>query len=324
MAKKRILYGLFLLAAVVFHSFYTGWFSFFLLVFAVLLPFFSLLVSLPAMLRAAYEAELPVRCFCGQSVQYRLLAHHAAKLPVSRCRLRLTVSDAVSGEVRQQKLELAGTIGFALRIDTRHAGVQTVQLSKGRVCDALGLFSLPLRLPDACSIAVEPEPQEPDELPNLSRFQYRSYHPKPGGGFSEIHDLREYRPGDSLHEIHWKLSAKTDKLIVREAEEPNRGLIVLSFDFSGSRAQLDSTLRQLLWLSGWLTDREVVHQIDWLDPDTLEPQTKQIRAPQDLQELLRALLQTHLTGDTPTIAQRLYPNADWRYHIQSAAQEVSV
>ena len=114
------------------------------------------------------------------------------------------------------------------------------------------------------------------------------------------------------------------KLIVREAEEPNRGLIVLSFDFSGSRAQLDSTLRQLLWLSGWLTDREVVHQIDWLDPDTLEPQTKQIRAPQDLQELLRALLQTHLTGDTPTIAQRLYPNADWRYHIQSAAQEVSV
>ena len=74
MAKTRILYGLFLLAAVVFHSFYTGWFSFFLLVFAVLLPFFSLLVSLPAMLRAAYEAELPVRCFCGQSVQYRLLA----------------------------------------------------------------------------------------------------------------------------------------------------------------------------------------------------------------------------------------------------------
>ena len=29
MAKNRILYGLFLLAAVVFHSFYTGWFSFF-------------------------------------------------------------------------------------------------------------------------------------------------------------------------------------------------------------------------------------------------------------------------------------------------------
>ena len=324
MAKNRILYGLFLLAAVIFHSFYTGWFSFFLLVFAVLLPVFSLLVSLPAMLRAAYEAELPVCCVCGQSVQYRLLAHHAAKLPVSRCRLRLTVSDVVGGEARQQKLELAGTIGFALRIDTRHAGVQTVQLSKGRVCDALGLFSLPLRLPGACSMAVEPEPQEPAVLPNLSRFQYRSYHPKPGGGFSEIHDLREYRPGDRLHEIHWKLSAKTDKLIVREAEEPNMGLIVLSFDFSGTRTQLDSTLRQLLWLSDWLREREVAHQIDWLEPDGLIPHSRVIKTQEDLNDLLKMLLQTHLTGDTPSIAARVYPNADWRYHVRPETEEVPV
>ena len=294
----------------------------FLLVFAVLLPVFSLLVSLPAMLRAAYEAELPARCFCGQTVQYRLTARHMAKLPVSRCRLRLTVSDAVGGEVRQQRLELAGTLGFALRIDTRHAGVQTFQPGKGRVCDALGLFSLPLRLPDACSIAVEPEPQEPPVLPNLSHFQYRSYHPKPGGGFSEIHDLREYRPGDSLHEIHWKLSAKTDKLIVREAEEPDLGLVVLSFDFSGTRTQLDSTLRQLLWLSGWLTEREVAHQIDWIEPDSLEPQTKSVKTPDDLRELLNTLLQTHLTGNTPSLASRAYPHADWRYHVQPEEQEV--
>ena len=58
MVKNRILYGLFLLAAVIFHSFYTGWFSFLLLVFAVLLPVFSLLVSLPAMLRAASAGRL--------------------------------------------------------------------------------------------------------------------------------------------------------------------------------------------------------------------------------------------------------------------------
>ena len=168
----------------------------------------------------------------------------------------------------------------------------------------------------------EPEPQEPAELPNLSHFQYRSYHPKPGGGFSEIHDLREYRPGDSLHEIHWKLSAKTDKLIVREAEEPDLGLVVLSFDFSGTRTQLDSTLRQLLWLSGWLIDRGVPHQIDWIEPDSLEPQTKSVKTLDDLKSLLNTLLQTHLTGNTPSLASRAYPHADWRYHVQPEEQEV--
>ena len=248
MARNRIFYGLFLLAAVVFHSFYTGWFSFFLLLFSVLLPVFSLLVSLPAMLRAAYTPQLPLRCFCGQDAQFTLQPSSAARLPVSCCRLHLLVCDAVGGTQQAEWLTLAGTLRFSLRVDTRHAGQQTFRVDRARVYDALGLVGLPLQLPTACSIAVEPEPLEPAELPNLSQFQYRSYHPKPGGGFSEIHDLREYRPGDSLHEIHWKLSAKTDKLIVREAEEPNRGLIVLSFDFSGSRAQLDSTLRQLLWL----------------------------------------------------------------------------
>ena len=249
MARNRIFYGLFLLAAVVFHSFYTGWFSFFLLLFSVLLPVFSLLVSLPAMLRARYTPQLPLRCFCGQDVQFVLRPLSVSRLPVSCCRLHLLVCDAVGGTQRTEWLTLAGTLRFSLRVDTRHAGQQTFRVDRARVYDALGLVGLPLQLPTACSIAVEPEPLEPAELPNLSQFQYRSYHPKPGGGFSEIHDLREYRPGDSLHEIHWKLSAKTDKLIVREAEEPDRGLIVLSFDFSGSRAQLDSTLRQLLWLA---------------------------------------------------------------------------
>ena len=164
--------------------------------------------------------------------------------------------------------------------------------------------------------------RKPAELPNLSHFQYRSYHPKPGGGFSEIHDLREYRPGDSLHEIHWKLSAKSDKLIVREAEEPDLGLIVLSFDFSGTRTQLDSTLRQLLWLSGWLIDRGVPHQIDGIEPDSLEPQTKSVKTLDDLKSLLNTLLQTHLTGNTPSLASRAYPHADWRYHVQSETQEV--
>lgn len=322
MWKNRVLYSLFLLAVLIFHSFYTGWFSFFLLLFAILLPLFSVLISLHAMLHAGYRPQLPQRCFCDQTVQYRLQADHKTRFPVSVCRLRLTVADAIGGTQKSECLTLAGTLGFTMNVDTRHAGVQTFQIEKARVSDALGLIAFPMRLPDVCAITVEPEPQEPDELPNLSQFQYRSYHPKPGGGFSEIHDLREYRPGDSLHEIHWKLSAKTEKLIVREPEEPDRGLVVLSFDFSGTRTQLDHTLRQLLWISAWLTDREVVHQIDWLEPDTLEPQSTAVKSADDRAALLNTLLHTHLTGDTPSIASRAYPQADWRYHIQSQEQEV--
>ena len=146
MARNRIFYGLFLLAAVVFHSFYTGWFSFFLLLFSVLLPVFSLLVSLPAMLRAAYTPQLPLRCFCGQDAQFTLQPSSAARLPVSCCRLHLLVCDAVGGTQQAEWLTLAGTLRFSLRVDTRHAGQQTFRVDRARVYDALGLVGLPLQL----------------------------------------------------------------------------------------------------------------------------------------------------------------------------------
>lgn len=48
-----------------------------------------------------------------------------------------------------------------------------------------------------------------------------SYSPnKKGNDYSETFQLREYVPGDGIKQIHWKLSEKLDKLIVREASLP--------------------------------------------------------------------------------------------------------
>lgn len=43
---------------------------------------------------------------------------------------------------------------------------------------------------------------------------------QPGTDVSQIFDVREYRPGDRLQRIHWKLSAKSDGLLVREDSQP--------------------------------------------------------------------------------------------------------
>lgn len=38
---------------------------------------------------------------------------------------------------------------------------------------------------------------------------------------SEIFDIRDYVPGDDIRTVHWKLSAKTGSLIVRQASDPS-------------------------------------------------------------------------------------------------------
>ena len=49
-----------------------------------------------------------------------------------------------------------------------------------------------------------------------------------GNDPSEIFDIREYVPGDDIRSIHWKLSSKTDTLILKEAS--NRILDVNSLE----------------------------------------------------------------------------------------------
>ena len=51
-----------------------------------------------------------------------------------------------------------------------------------------------------------------------------------GNDFSEITDMREYIPGDRLKDIHWKLSAKKQKLMVKEYTAVSQSEAVLFCD----------------------------------------------------------------------------------------------
>ena len=118
-----------------------------------------------------------------------------------------------------------------------------------------------------------------------------------------------------MREIHWKLSVKTDRTIVREAQEPVRGLTLLTFDLRGTPGRVDATLEELLWLSQWLLDHDTPHQILWIDPTDCETATAPIEAPADLEALLSRLLHTPLRPDTPSLEGRTFPRATWRCHI---------
>ena len=70
-----------------------------------------------------------------------------------------------------------------------------------------------------------------------------------GSDPSEMFDIREYIPGDDVRTIHWKLSGKTDQLIVRQPSDPSHYNIALLPDFgrihqgkTASQAELNAAV----------------------------------------------------------------------------------
>lgn len=315
MGKNWLYYLGALVGALAFHTFYFGWYSWFILVLCLSLPIFSFVVSMLAMVQVRLTLDAPTACSRGSKAVVTMGAS-GSFLPMPRLRFRLTQVYGLTGET-QRLLQAADSHGtWYVPLDTSHCGTIRCTAEKLRVYDYLGLVALPVKKPQPVEITVYPVPAPPTRLPNLSQFLARRRKPKPGGGFSEEHELRDYRPGDSMREVHWKLSVKTDRLIVREAQEPIRGLTLLTLDLSGTADQVDSVLGQLAWMSRWLLSHDTVHQILWIDPTDCQIRSALVEQESHLSDLLTQLLHSRLRDNTPSMADRKFPSASWRYHLE--------
>ena len=58
---------------------------------------------------------------------------------------------------------------------------------------------------------------------------------KKGNEYADTSDIREYIPGDRIKDIHWKLSAKREKLLVKERINTSENQVVIWMDSSEGR-----------------------------------------------------------------------------------------
>lgn len=294
MFARRMLYLATLIGVVAFHLFYTEFDSYLLLAALLALPAISLAVSLPAMLGARITLSAPAMVQRGRKAELtvRLTSGGRGSLPVGGARFRLVSHNRFTGaEPYPARVYLAAGSAQTIRIpiDTAHCGCILHAAAHVRVLDHLGLIALPVRRCAAAATTVLPAAAPPDPVPKL--FDYAAYdlRPKPGGGFSEEHELRPYREGDAIVSVHWKLSSKLDSLIVREPMEPRIKPVLLTFELSGTPTALDAMLSELTWLSNRLSAHGLAHMLEWRD-GAGRIHTERVTDERALETLLRRLL----------------------------------
>lgn len=260
MAKNRVIYLLTLLAGVVFYLAYRQWLGWLLFVALLCLPILSLLLSLPALLSVKLVSHCPQILQQNEKAILEIWEECLFPIPVYGCQI----------EVRRCITAEKFLLQPEAFLPTEHCGALLCCIQKAWAYDYLGLFRFRLRQMPAQQVVVRPREIPVSEFPLLEHKSHTAWRPKNGGGFAENHELRLYRPGDNLNQIHWKLSAKTGKFIIREPMIPAGYQGIVCLCITGDAKELDEKFGRLLHVCRQLLEWNMLHEIGVISADAIE------------------------------------------------------
>lgn len=120
---------------------------------------------------------------------------------------------------------------------------------------------------------------------------------KSGDDPSEVFDIREYKEGDKIHRIHWKLSSKRDCIMVKEYSLPiacSAGILVnmsITGQESDKLSHYDILMAAVGSISYHMIVNEQVHFIAWYETEKEEYHSEMIYNEEDLYRVLHGLLE---------------------------------
>lgn len=192
--------------------------------------------------------------------------------------IRGRVSVQYSGEKKKKKQILKKYIQggkeekIIKHISAEKCGKMIVGLPRISVSDWWGGFSFPKKIKVQEEILVMPRVCLVNLIVSYRTRWFLSEtddyaQDKSGDDNTEIYEIREYRNGDRMQKVHWKISANQEELYVKEYSYP-LGAVVVFFLVGGklerySQQNISIFLQGVASISMAMLDKKCVHYIAW-------------------------------------------------------------
>ena len=135
---------------------------------------------------------------------------------------------------------------------------------------------------------------------------------------SEIFDIHEYINGDKINRIHWKLTAKQDKTMVKDYSLPISNSIVMMVDLNIDTDKndymliYDTIIETVASISNYLIENETPHKVVWFDKNKNENEIISVKDEETSRLLVSLLLQAAVYTE-PDLAMINYINDNERF-----------
>ncbi len=326
---------------------YTAWFSSFLFYAVLLLPLFSLVMSLWPYFALHLSFSAPMQVHRGDladlkiTVNARVCPYYLPILmTVAQTDLSKTENPADTKAIRCKfapypivvhtskhcnRFAVHAAGGIRVPIPTMHTTVIRTEIRSAYMWDFLGLFRLRMRLvkhasfrtPLVTDITVLPHTAPPRG--KLRMWDNSQSTLTPTQRPSEQYEIRTYRPGDALRSVHWKLTAKLDDILVRESVEPRYSVLAIALERVRDPEQADLLYDALDWMLRALCVRDRVSSVvvGWVTGDG-RACTETLYDLSRLDDFYRRMLSDTVPEQTPSHAFAvLYKSVDRGYHLDA-------
>lgn len=238
MMKNRILWILWLLCMALAAVFTGSW-----IFAAVLLIFF--IVAAGSLILGAFCGKkttasffLPKAAEQASTFKGKLIVKNQSVLPVFLGKGYIFWKNSYTGE--------AGKIPFSFSLGSKGkeeiefqavsswCGCINFWVAEWKCSDFFGILSRKKKLEEkGCTVIMPPEQKQDFAFLTREGFDMESFRysgSRPGEDPGETFDIREYQDGDSIRQIHWKLSGKLDSMMIREKSFPVDDTVLILAD----------------------------------------------------------------------------------------------
>ena len=280
---------------------------------AMLLPLLSALAAYAGSRKITAHLVTPDACESGARAELGLKMKNHGMMPILRVRADISAENLLTGEgveLRQSASLMArDKLALKLELQSKYCGAIRLSLRCLLIYDLFGIFRFRVRCSDTGMLMVVPAVFDvrlmfPEATSTASDSDEYSQL-RPGRDPSEVFQIRDYAEGDSPRQIHWKLSTKYERLVVKDPGLPLERYVLLLWERGNpaeSAEQTDALLRVLVSVCRALTRQGIGCRLVWPEPSSELCADHTVRSEDELYEILPKLLEAGSCGES--VAER--------------------
>lgn len=228
-----------------------------------------------------------------ENIRFKVVIDNPGILPMSEIEIPVRCTNLRTGETDEVMINGSAMSknerAVFIRTSSRHSGRYELRADNALVMDPLRLWSKKVIVDQKLSLTVMPKifdmrlnvTNSAASMIDSEQYSRSRKGIEPG----EVRSIREYVPGDPIKNIHWKLSEKTDKMLVKELELPVTDQIIVMLDTftdgSITENEMDSIASVYVSLMIALLTEGLEFSAGWIDPAGSRPVINKILTEED-------------------------------------------